>query len=576
MIFDSLNIAASSLKAQQTAMDVVAHNIANANTPGYSRQVADITTIAPQQVGAISLGRGVDVTSVRRISDPIIHNAMLNNSSQQGYWSTLNTGLNTVGNIFGNLQNTGLASALDNFFLSWQQLANNPQDSAQKSNVRATSQTLISNLGNMNQQLVDAQNSTNAQIDTQIQQANQLLDNIASLSTQINSHESGLQGASGAANDLRDQRDQAIRALSALLPVQQVNDPNGGLLIQTTGGDMLTQNGTARHLARGTAAAAGGFASLVITQTGQTVNIGQNGSIGGLINLRDNKLGAYAQQIDSISANLAFSVNQLHASANAGTASTSMTSGQAADSALTLNNPTQPATFANQIVSGSFKIHVYDATGAATPVGGSAINITAGVTTMADVITSLNAVPGVSAGLDAANHLNITATGGSSFALSDDTSNMLAAYEINNFFTGSSAATLNLSTSIQANASAINTGRVDPVTSAMSSADNSTAIGILQLQNTAMSFDGTTNASLHTRSTSVSTQYGNDVSTSLQQQQYRTAEADALTAQRQALSGVNTDEELVSMIKLQRAYQASAKIITTTNTMMDSLLGLIR
>ena len=61
-----------------------------------------------------------------------------------------------------------------------------------------------------------------------------------------------------------------------------------------------------------------------------------------------------------------------------------------------------------------------------------------------------------------------------------------------------------------------------------------------------------------------------------QQRQYRTAEADSLNSQREAVSGVNIDDELVTMIKFQRAYEASAKVITTSNTMLDSLLGLIR
>ncbi|EAU54251.1 flagellar hook-associated protein FlgK [Mariprofundus ferrooxydans] len=575
MIFDSLNIAASSLQTQQKSINVVSHNIANANTAGYSRQVADIATLTPESVGGLSLGRGVNVTGISRIVDPMINSALSNNGSQMNYWTTQNTGLNSVANVFGSLQNTGLASALDNFFLSWQQLANNPQDSAQQFNVRTKGETLITNLGSMSQQLSAAQSSADGQIDSQIQQANKLIDTIAALSTQIRKQENALSSSAGTANDLRDQRDQAVRSLANLLPVQQISDNNGGLLLQTASGDLLTQDGVARHLARGTAIG-GGFAGLVIAQTGQAVNIGQSGSIGGLIDLRDNKLGGYMSQINSLAANLAFSVNQIHASAASATTDTTMTAGQPSNVALALNDPAQSAAFANQIVSGSFKIHVYNATGTATPAGGTAINITAGTTTMADVITSLNAVTGISASMDAGSRLNITAATGSSFALSNDTSNTLAAYEVNSYFTGSSAATLNLSTSIQASPAAIHTGRVDPLTSTISSSDNSAAIAIMQLQNQAVSFDGSLSSSLHNRTTAVSTQYGNDVATSLQQRQYRTAEADSLNAQRQAISGVNTDEELVSMIKFQRAYEASAKIITTTNQMMDSLLGLIR
>jgi len=570
MILDSLNIAASGLNTQQSAINVVANNIANANTPGYSRQVADIATLSSQQVGNLNLGNGVTVGGVKRIVDPMINKAVANNGAQQGYWNTLNTGLNSVGGVFGSLQSTGLSSALNNFFLSWQQLSNNPQDNAQKANVRAKSQTLISNLADMNKQLVAAQNSANSQIDSQIQQVNQLLDNIASLSKQINQ-----QGASGTANTLLDKRDQAISKLSKLIPVQQVSTGNGGMMLQTVSGDLLTGDGVARHLARG-AATAGGFAGLAIAQTGQPVNIGTTGSIAGLIDLRDNKLGSYIKQVNSLAENLAFSVNQIHASANSGTASTALTSAQTSNPTLALNDPAQQTPFAGQIKSGSFKINVYNGNSTATPSGGTVINITAGVTTMANIVTSLNAVSGISASLDAGNHLNITAAAGSSFTLSGDSSNVLAAYEMNSFFTGSGASTLKLSAAIQNNPSAINTGGVDSLTSAISSGDNSAALGIMKLQNQALSFGGGTGASLNDRTTTLTAQYGNDVATSLQQQQYSTAEGAALTAQQKSISGVSTDQALVSMLKFQQAYNASAKVITTTNTMMASLMGLIR
>jgi len=211
MIFDSLNVAASSLKTHQKALDVVSHNIANVNTEGYSRQAAGIVTAAPDVIGNLSFGRGVDLQYVKRIIDPIINDAQLANGEQGSFWSTVGTGLNTVEYVFGSLQSTGLASALDEFFLAWQKLGNNPQDTAQKVNVRARSTTIASNLNNMRQQLSDAQANANTQIDDSISQVNKLLDNITGLNVQIKRREGNLQGGAGTANDLRDQRDQAVR-----------------------------------------------------------------------------------------------------------------------------------------------------------------------------------------------------------------------------------------------------------------------------------------------------------------------------------------------------------------------------
>ncbi len=576
MISDSLNIAALGLKTQQKAMDVVAHNIANVNTKGYSRQLADIVTISPDSRGGLSFGRGVEVGSIHRIIDPIINDAMLKNGSQQAFWNEVNSGLNTVENVFGSLQGTGLSAALNDFFLSWQQLANNPQDTSHKINLRAKSTTIVNNLSNMRQQLVDAQSAADARINDQIQQANRILDRLASLTIRINRQESGLQGAMGAANDLRDQHDQLVRDLAGIIPIQQVRDANGGLLIQTEGGDLLSQDGVVRHLARGSAAP-GSFAPITMAASAKPIqSAGTGGAIGGLTELRDNRLGNYLQQLNSITANLIFAVNQIHASGSSGAAHAGFTAEQATNTALALDDAAQTAPFAAQIKSGSFKIHVYDSTGAATPAGGAVISVTAGTTKMSDIVTSLNAVAGVSASINAANMLSISATGSNKIALSDDTSNMLAAYEINSFFHGANAASLGLTTNIQSNAANINAGRVVPATSVIDLGDNASALAIMALQNKSLSIDSTPSASLHGRTTSLSTLYGADAAFASQQKQYRMAEAESLNSQRQAVSGVNIDEELITMIEFQRAYEASAKVISTTNTMLDSLMVLLR
>ncbi len=575
MIFDSLNVAASSLKAQQKSMDVVSHNIANVNTPGYSRQTADLATAIPDKIGNLNFGRGVDLKNIHRSIDPLIGQAQLVNGAQQGYWNEISAGLGTVENVFGSLQSTGLASSLDEFFLSWQQLANNPQDTAQKLNVRTKSATVATNLNSMQQQLAAAQLSADNKIDQGILQANQLLDQIASLTAQINRQENGGQGVLGAANDLRDQRDQAVRDLSQFIPVQQISTRSGSFLIQTMSGDLLSQDNTARHLARG-AIGASGFSEINIAETGQPVGgLTSGGSLGGLVDLRDNKFGGYLGRIDSIAANLTFSVNQLQASGASSTSVSNQLAGQISNPTVALDSPGQTTPFAAQIQSGSFTLHVYDATGTPTPPGGTAINITSGVTTMNDVAAQINAVAGVSALVDASGRLSVNAAGGS-ISFSGDSSNFLAAYEVNSFFHGGDSASIGLSDQIKADAGNISTGRVDPLTSIVQSGDNAVALDMLALQNTPLNIDGSGSASLHDRTTSLSTQYGNDVSSANQQKQYRSAEADSLSSQRQAISGVNIDEELISMIKFQRAYEASAKVISTTNQMLDSLLGLIR
>ena len=578
MSFASLNIAASSLRSQQKAIDVLSHNMANVNTPGYSRQSPNIVTASPVSIGNLNLGRGVNLNDIQRSVDPLINNAMQENTSQSAYWSTVTSGLTTVESTFGSLDNTGLSAAVNDYFLSWQQLSNNPQDAAQKNNVLNKSETLTTQLNQMYTQLSNAQQSLDQDINQQIDAANLKIDAIASLSNQIKSQEASQQGASSAANDLRDQRDEAIRQLAQIIPIQQVNTQDGNVLIQTKGGDMLTHDGTARHLQRGNTTGTNGFRDIVIQGKSSPIQgLDTGGSLGGLLALRDGNFQSYMDSLDSFAANLAYTTNQVHSSAGGGTRASVVQSGQGAlNPTLALNDPNQGVTFAGQVQAGSFSLHIYDATGTPlTPTSDFTINLAAGAT-MNDVATAINASgSGVTASVDIAGRLNLDA-GANTMAFSNDTSNFLAAYEVNSFFHGATAGNIAISQTIQNNASAINTGNIAQGSSLIFAGDNTAAVQIMNLQDQALSVDGSAAASLHSRISTLSSQYGLDVGLANQQGAYRQAEADSLTQQRDAISGVNVDEELISMMKFQRAYEASAKVISTSNQMMDSLMGMLR
>jgi len=576
MSFQALNVAASSLRTQQKAIDIVSHNIANVNTAGYSRQTPNIVTATPESIGGLDFGRGIDLKSIGRAVDPLISNSQRENASQFEFWNQVSSGLATIENSFGSLDNTGLSAAVNDFFTSWQQLSNNPQDTAQKYNVRTKSNTLINQLTNMQTQLTDGQIQLDQSISQQINDANLKLDEIAALSQQIKAHEAGKQGNTSIANDLRDQRDYAIRSLAKIIPIQEVQTQDGDILLQTKGGDLLTQGGVARHLARSNTSASG-YQGIVIAGTNQQVQgLEQGGSLGGTIKLRDDYYQGYLDTLDSFSSNLAFATNQIQSNASSPTRLSQVQSGQGASNpALALNDASQVVPFANKVQAGSFNIHVYDSTGTPlAPISQTTITIAAG-STMNDVSAALNAVTGITATVDAAGRLNIDA-GVNTVAFADDTSNFLAAYEINSFFHGSTAGNLAISQHIQDDVSTIGTGYTNATTSLLQAGDQRAAAAMLQLQDSAISVDGSTPASLHDRIANLSSQYGLDVGLASQQKDYRAAEASSLIQQREAISGVNVDEELIAMLKFQRAYEASAKIISTNNQMLDSLMGILR
>jgi len=578
VIFGALNVAASGLKSQQKAIDVVSHNIANVNTPGYSRQTSQLVTLSPEQLGKLDFGRGVNLSNISRSVDQVVDQAMLKNNPQQAYWTEVKSGLNSIESLFGSLQGTGLSAAMNDFFLAAQQMGNAPADVAQKNNMRTKSATLSIEISSMSKQLTETQRITDQKIDQNLFSANALLKQIASLNMQISQHESSAQGLIGAANDLRDQRDQAVRDLSTLLPVQNVRTNDGGLLLQTLGGDLLVQGGNAQQLARGTVANSS-FANIVIAGTTTPVTgLDQGGAIGGSIALRDGRLAGYIKDLDSLAVNLSFAMNQTNASGVGSSRLSQVQSGLGAvNAALPVNDISQNNPFSAQIQNGTFTMHVYDAAGVPlTPASKGTITITAATSSMTSIAADITAlVPGVTASVGATGKLLIDA-GVNTVGFSNDSSNFLAAYQVNSLFQGNSAASLKLSDAVQANAGMISTGQIDLLTSAVNAGDNKAALLMVGLQNQAIAIDGSTSASLNDRTSSLSTQYGNDVSLARQQETFFKGEADSLSQQRQAFSGVNIDEELVSMIKFQRAYEASAKVIQTSNQMLDSLMGLIR
>ncbi|RMH51139.1 MAG: flagellar hook-associated protein FlgK [Zetaproteobacteria bacterium] len=740
-ITSALNIGATALTTQQQAMDVLAHNIANVNTQGYSRQRPILSSASPEQRGGFVFGRGVQMAEIRRQVDLAIQRSLGNSAGQKAMWTQITQALTAVESAFGSLGATGLAASFDHFFASWQQLANNPQDTAQKANVQIATQELVTTLTSMRAQLRTEQINLDGQIDTKLADVNLLLDRIASLNTQIVRKETS-KSVVGPANDLRDQREQALQDLAALIPIQRVDNPDGSSLVQTPGGDLLVQDGLAHHLVRGTTFTTNGFHEIALDSAPAVPLSGmaQSGTVGGMIEVRDNRYQVYIDQLDSIARNLIFSANQIYSNGSTPIRGSTMISGQASlvstaarqstikalqsvshptaalvdsglpaaskiksgsfeiylrdstgaqinttpltitidptvtvldDSAahggvattasvvglinqavanynagVTAPNPTISLTastsggvlqlaatggqtvglandssnllsalgmtssllgtsgvpFANQIKAGSFKIHIYDSAGTPINPGGLTITIdpavlklddsadNGGTATTASVVGLINqAVANYNAGVTAPNptisltasttangELKLVAGNGQTIGFSDDTSNFLAAYEINALFHGADGADLALDSTVAANSDRINIGTIDSTTSKIFAADNQTASAMFALQQTKVSVDDTTPQSLHSRYSDLSAQYGIDVANAQRNQTYRSAEYDSLTSQRNSISGVNMDEELIEMLKFQRAYQSSAKVVQITNQMLDALMGLIR
>ncbi len=573
MILRTLHIASRSLLAQQKAIDVVSQNVANVNTPGYSRQNPELASDAPDKIGGHYFGNGVSLSNISRSLDPLLQLAQIRSGSLTAFSQTLHKGLANVEAIFGNLDSPGLTNTIDAFFSAQQQLANSPQDPIARLDLRSRANDMTITISGMQERLLQRQQSADLEIKPVLNQINTLLNHIAGLNKNIIQAESANQLAGGA-NDLHDQRDIAVLELSKLIPIQQVATNNSGLLLQTPGGDLLVGSDFARTLTTGVIAGSS-FKSVVFVDNGVPASgFESGGQLGALMSLRDGKLADYNQLLDSLAKNLIFSVNQLHTGGAGSTSATKYVSELASGNPAAAVNSDVNIPFAANVIDGKFTVHVLDTTPPTNP-GGIDINIIAGTTTLNQIASDISAIPGVSASVDALGYLTIDG-GANRIVFANDTSNFLAAYEINTFFHGGNASNINVSTAIKNDAGLISTASADNTTSAVAQSDNSIALEILALRDQAVSVDGTIPSNLVERGALLASTYGLDIAASKQQLSFREAEALSISNQQKAVSGVNLDEELVNMMIFQRAYEASAKVIQTSNEMLASLMTLIR
>src|SRR6266571_3093115 len=150
------NIAQSSLRSMQLGTEVTGENIANVNTPGYSRQRAMLETTETSLASGFPLGNGVKVAQIQRSYDSFLQSQITNGNSTNGQTSTRLNFMQRIEPLFNELTADGLGASLDNFFKSWQDLASNPQGTPQRQAVLAQGEILVDNFHQVNAYLNNA------------------------------------------------------------------------------------------------------------------------------------------------------------------------------------------------------------------------------------------------------------------------------------------------------------------------------------------------------------------------------------------------------------------------------------
>lgn len=309
-IYGIMSIAGQALLTQQQAISVTSHNIANVNTPGYSRQRLKMTTNTPADSAVGPMGTGVSGETIERIYDRYLSAQLINESQALGRWDTQKGAVEMVEVIFNEVDGSGLSQAMSKFWDAWQSLANNPDGTTERQILVTASQVLATTFNQLNSDLSQNQQNLDLAIQGTVADINRLSQQIADLNEKIISSEAG----SFSANDYRDQRELLLRELSELIDINTFEDATGAVSVLVANGRPLVSSGQFWQLSTETNVA--GFQDIVwVDDTGNAPNIPADisgGRLKGYLDVRDGVIDGYINRLDTLAQTLMTDVNTLH------------------------------------------------------------------------------------------------------------------------------------------------------------------------------------------------------------------------------------------------------------------------
>jgi flagellar hook-associated protein 1 len=298
-----LSIARSALLLQQRAMNVTAHNVANAQTPGYSRQRLQIVAATPGGSPNGSLGRGVDDLGVTRQRDLLLDATFRREAGGLGSSVTLSGYLAQVESSFGEPSDSGVAAALGGLFLSFDDLAKDPSSSSARTLVKQAASLFVDRLHRLDAQLAQAGEDARQQLQSDVAEANALAGRIAGLNVSI----LAARGGSDGVPDLEDQRDLLLDQLSTLLSVRVISHEDG--TVGVIAGDTLLVDGGQSQTISVVAAAGGGFG---IENSGGSPVEPKSGRLQALVEFSQETLPGIRTQLDTFVRTVVTEVNAIH------------------------------------------------------------------------------------------------------------------------------------------------------------------------------------------------------------------------------------------------------------------------
>jgi flagellar hook-associated protein 1 FlgK len=507
--FHTLETSKRSLFTQQAAINTVGHNIANANTKGYSRQVVSMTAARPIEAYGLSrsvapgqLGTGVEFTDIRRIRNAFLDDQYRNQNKLVGTYTIQADTLDKLEAIINEPSDAGLRTVLAQFWNAWSDLSKDPENVTGRKIVRESALALVDALNSIARQLNDLAADLTSNIEVKATEINTYITTIASLNTEIRR----IEGLGDKANDLRDQRDLLVDELSRIANVSVVESETGYTV--SIGGIVVVDGGTATQVT----------ADMLVAAY-QSGNL-NSGEVHGMIVSRDVYVAEYRRQLDSL---------------------------------------------ANTLANGEFRIVI--PAGSHLPQDfANAQNPPLSVPLANDTVVTVKGINGLHQLGYTLEGGNPPATGGLFFVASDGSGTITAGNIALN------PAIVNdvnkIATSMRLDSDGAVVRGNNTLALLMSELKEIT----FTFDETATG-NGVTNAKIGDYYNALVGEIGVIANRTKRNMQNAQMQLDQVEANRQSVSGVSLDEEMSDLIRFQHAYNAAARLMTTFDEMLNKLIN---
>jgi flagellar hook-associated protein 1 FlgK len=501
-IFSTLGLGKLGLLAQQRAIQVTSNNIANVNTPGYTRQRPVFQSISPSFLPeGFPMGGGVDVSRVERIVDETLDAQLQQERSAHGFDEARESGLARIEGLFEELDGGGIGEALTRFFAAFSDLEDRPADPTVRQGVIQAAGTLVNLIQDADRRLAQMQLDANQQIEQGVREINEIAQDIAELNQAIFAKEG--EGNGAIASALRDERGQLLEKLAEKIDFQSFERDDGQIAVFVGGGFLLVDDDHAATLevrpgAAGNPSFFDIYQNLDGPVNGPITSRISSGSLGAAIDLRDGAIPSYRADLDALAFTLASRVNSLH-------------------------HPAAPGG-AYGLVDDVQRRFFIDGAAAAVPEGADFAAVSGAASRLAIHSDLLADARHIAAGR--------TSLGAGLGAAPGDNENAALLAEL------------------------------------------AVASGAFYQVGDAPGTPGGPSATLGGFFESVAGRLGAEIQTTQRSLRHEELVVAQLEERRGALSGVSIDEEVANLIRFERAYQASARIIQTADELLERLLDL--